>query len=268
MVIVRAYAKINLILNIVGKSGGMHLIDSIVTPFNIFDEVKLSKRMDNEIIVKYNNCDESLIENDTAYKMALLIRNNFNIGGIDIEITKNIPFKAGIGGSSADAGAVAKGIEELYSLTGIPTELLIKVGSDVPYMYQGGDKRLRGLGEVVTPITLPKMYKVLLVDDIGVNTKKSYENYDIYGGINQEINLFMQNIKEKNANFTNALQRGSEKLNERIKYAIILLEECGFASCMTGSGSGVFGIAYNEDEFESKLKKLIEKNTNFKIFIG
>lgn len=267
MLNIKAYAKINLVLNIEGTANGMHLIDSIVTPFNIYDEVVMEKREDNEITVNYTGCS-TVIQNDTALKMANIIQREFHTGGVSINISKNIPFKAGLGGSSADAGAVARGMEQLFTLTGIPTELLMEVGSDVPYMYCGGDKRIRGIGEIVTPVALPELYKVLITDDEGVDTKKSYESYDISGGENQDIDLFLEDINNKKAKFTNALQRGSELLNDKISYAYKLLTVCGFAASMTGSGSGVFGIAYGKEEFEIKLKKLIEKKTNLKFFVS
>lgn len=263
---IKAYAKINLVLNVVGIQNSLHLIDSIMTPFDIYDIVNMEKRTDGEIVVKYTNYDN--ITNDTAYKMAKLINQKYGLSGVDIEITKNIPMKAGLGGSSADAGAVARGMEKLFSLEKIPSELLLEVGSDVPYMYIGGDKRVQGVGEKVTSVDLPKLYKVLIVDGIGVDTKKSYDNYDLYGGDNQDIEMFLTNIKAKSATFTNALQKGSTKLNNNIQKAIDLLTECGFLACMTGSGSGVFGIEYDKAQFENKLMKLIKKQPNLQFFIS
>jgi 4-diphosphocytidyl-2-C-methyl-D-erythritol kinase len=263
---IKAYAKINLVLNVVGRQDNLHLIDSIMTPFDIYDTVKMEKRTDREIFVKYTNCEN--ITNDTASKMAKLISKKYGLLGVNIEINKNIPIKAGLGGSSADAGAVARGMEKLFSLEKIPNELLLEVGSDVPYMYLGGDKRVQGVGEKVSSVNLPKLYKVLIVDGIGVDTKKSYENYDLFGGDNQDIEKFLININKFCATFTNSLQKGSQKLNSNIQKASDLLTECGFSSCMTGSGSGVFGIEYDKAQFENKLKKLIKKQPNLQFFIS
>lgn len=262
----RAYAKINLVLNIEGTSDGLHLIDTVVTPFNIFDEVNMEKRRDGEIRVRYTNGPP--IENDTARKMAEIIRQEYKTGGVDIEITKKIPMKAGVGGSSADAGAVARGMQVLFSLDEIPAHLLLKVGSDVPYMYRGGDKRIRGKGEIVENVVLPNTYKVLIVAEGGVDTRKCFELYDILGGENADIGKFLIEINENRANFSNALQRAGEELNENISGAITLLKECGFQPCMTGSGSGVFGIEYDKTEFENKLKKLIKKQPKSQFFIS
>lgn len=263
---IRAYAKINLVLNIEGVQDNLHLIDSIVTQFDLYDIVNMEKREDGKIFVRYTNCDT--IINDTALKMANLINDRYNLSGVNIEITKNIPIKAGLGGSSADAGAVARGMQQLFSLEAIPASLLIKVGSDVPYMYLGGDKRIQGIGERVANVKLPRLYKVLLLDGVGVDTKKSYENYDLEGGENQDIEKFLENMNSKNAKCTNALQKASIKLNDNIGKAIDLLESCGFAPCMTGSGSGVFAIEYDKAVFKNKLKKLNIKQSKFMLYIS
>ncbi len=262
----KAYAKINLVLNVVGIQGKMHLIDSIVTPFNIYDTVHIEKRKDREIFVNYTNGQK--FENDTAYKMATLITKRYKLSGVNIEIEKRIPQKAGIGGSSADAGAVARGMQQLFGLQEIPFELLLEVGSDVPYMYLGGNKRIQGVGEKVSSVSLPKLYKVLVVDGIGVDTKQSYQNYDLYGGENQDIDKFLVDVHNGSATFTNALQKGSMKLNKNIKESIQALKECGFAACMTGSGSGVFGIEYDKASFDYKLTKLIKRRPDLQFFIG
>lgn len=267
-VIERAYAKINLVLNITGVSGNMHLIDSIVTPFEIYDEIKISKNCINKTVINYTNLIAG-IKNDSALTAAELIRKEYNLDGIDIEIKKNIPFKAGLGGSAADAGAIARGMERLFNLEKIPLSLLLKIGSDAPYMYMGGNKRVRGTGEIVTPVNLPEMYKVVLIEKNGVETKKAFKYYDKYGGENQNIDIFLENIKVNKAIFSNALQKASEKLNENIYRAVKLLKDCGFEHCcMTGSGSGVFGITYDKEEFNTKLNELIRKNTVFGILIG
>jgi 4-diphosphocytidyl-2-C-methyl-D-erythritol kinase len=263
---IKAYAKINLLLNVVGVRDGLHLIDSIMTPFDIYDIINMEKRSDKEIFVKYTKGES--ITNDTAFKMAKLIKEKYGLCGVNIEIDKNIPMKAGLGGSSADAGAVARGMEKLFSLEKIPAKLLLEVGSDVPYMYLGGDKRVQGVGEKVTSVDLPKLYKVLIIDCIGVDTKKSYENYDLFGGDNQDIEKFLVNINKHCATFTNALQKGSIILNNNIEQAINLLTECGFSACMTGSGSGVFGIEYDKAQFDNKLMKLIKKQPKLQFFIS
>lgn len=141
MVKVSSKAKINLLLNIVGISNKMHLIDGVFVPFNLCDNIYLSRRLDNEIVVNYTN-KEWKFDNDTAFIMAKEIQTLYGTKGVDILIEKNIPIKSGLGGSSADAAAVAIGMEELYSLKNIDIQTLLKVGSDVPYMYVGGTKRV------------------------------------------------------------------------------------------------------------------------------
>src|SRR5690554_1393578 len=172
----KVYAKINLCLTIKGKQNKMHLIDTIVTNINVFDEIIVKKRTDEKIFVTYDNLSEQ-IENDTAKKAALLLQKKYSLKGVDINIKKNIPFSAGLGGSSADAAGVAKCMQKLFSIK-LDKQVLLQMGSDTPYMFNGGDARITGLGENIESLTLPPLKYAVLICPGGVNTKKAYELYD------------------------------------------------------------------------------------------
>lgn len=260
MVEVRCNAKINLMLNIVGISNKMHLIDGVFIPFNLCDNILINSREDKEIFVSYT--DKALkFDNDTALKMAKAIQERYQTKGVNILINKNIPIKSGLGGSSADAAAVAKGMQALFSLPDIDLNLLLSVGSDVPYMYKGGTVRVSSLGEKLEDIILPHMYKVVLLPDRGVDTKACYGLYDEVGGEYCDIEKFIKE-PQKTISFTNALMKAACKLNEDIIVALELLKDAGFCYGMSGSGSACFGIEYDKEKFEKKLAKLIQLNDN------
>lgn len=260
MVKVRGWAKINLLLNIVGLSNKMHLIDGVFIPFNLCDNIIIDSRTDNEIFVSYT--DKNLkFDNDTAMKMAKAIKLRYGTKGVDILIDKKIPQKSGLGGSSADAAAVARGMQELFCLEEIDTKLLLSVGSDVPYMYQGGTRRVSGLGENTSAVSLPTMYKIVLLPKLGVDTAECYRLYDEVGGDNSDIDEFLRQPKLV-TKFTNALERAACLLNKDIEAALELLKKAGFCYGMSGSGSACFGIAYDKSEFEKKKAKLLALNDN------
>ncbi len=257
MVKIKSAAKLNLMLNIVGKINNMHLIDGVFVPFNLYDIIFAEKRSDKKITVSYSQKDLRF-ENDTAIKAAEMITKRYDLGGVDIFIEKNIPQKSGMGGSSTDAAGVARAIEQLYGLPKIDNDLLLEVGSDVPYMYKGGDCRVRGIGEKVQSINLPKIYKVVLLPSKGVDTGKCYHLYDQIGGENGEIEKFIDNPFENKVKLSNALERAACKLNKDIVSALEALDTVGFLYGMSGSGSACFGIEYDLAKFEKKLAKLIE----------
>ncbi|NCA93130.1 hypothetical protein EOM82_07840 [bacterium] len=260
MVRIKSVAKLNLMLNIVGKTNNMHLIDGVFVPFNLYDIIYAEKRSDHNISVSYT--DKNLkFDNDTAIKAAQAIVSYYDIGGVDIFIEKNIPQKSGMGGSSADAAGVARAIQELYGLPKIDNELLVKIGSDVPYMYKGGDCRVRGIGEKVESITLPKLYKVVLLPNEGVDTAQCYNLYDQIGGENGDIEKFIDKPFSKEVKPSNALKNAACKLNKDISSALDALSEAGFLCGMSGSGSACFGIEYDIAEFERKSAKLKKLST-------
>ena len=110
---IKACAKINLTLDIVGKrNDGYHLIDSVFQSVNLFDEVCVEKS--DGITVK---CSVGSIDNNDniVCKAAEKFFEYTKIsGGAAIEIKKHIPLASGLGGGSADAAAVITALNRLY----------------------------------------------------------------------------------------------------------------------------------------------------------
>lgn len=265
----KAYAKINIALNVLGKHENLHNIDSIITNVDIYDKIRMKKRNDNSINVLYTNLDIE-IKNDTAKKIAELIQREYNTGGVDITIEKHIPFGAGLGGSSADAAGVAKCLEELFDLGTIPQSLLLRIGSDVPYMYEGGNKRVTGKGEIIRDVEIPKAFYAIVVCPGGVNTAQAYNLYDKIGGENKDISKMLIDLNvNKRIGLHNALQKAAMILNPNIEKGLDYLQKAGFENrVMTGSGSGVLAMELVNKEFNEKvieLKRIIPEN--YKLYL-
>lgn len=258
----KSYAKINLSLDILDKEiCGLHNIDTIVTSINIYDIIKINKRADKAINVIYENLN-NIIENDTSKKMALLLQKEYDTSGVDIYIKKHIPFQAGLGGSSADAAGVAVGMQKLFDIQNIPSSLLLQVGSDVPYMYKGGTRRVRGKGEVVESLNSFNAFIAIIICPGGVNTAEAYALYDVIGGETCNISKIIDClINNRKVSLCNSLQRAAIELNKNIRTGLDYLEQAGFSQkVMSGSGSAVLGIMHNETQFNqsiSTLKKIL-----------
>lgn len=266
----KAYAKINLALSIIGKEKNFHIIDSIVKNVNIFDRIAITERNDKHIVIRYINLGES-IENDISYKTATRIRDFYKTNGMNIEIEKNIPFSAGLGGSSADAAGIARGMKRLFNLDDISKDLLLSLGSDVPYMYEGGEKRIRGKGEIIQNVSLPKLFIAILVCTEGVNTEKAYRLYDEIGGQNCDIDGIISNMNNSEPySLRNALEKAAEIINPKIKNGRQMLKAAGFSKVvMSGSGSSILGIEKEENDFLEKVEKLkMIVSDEYKIFIA
>ncbi len=162
----KAYAKINLFLQVLGKrSDGYHELDTIMQSVSLFDELELTLTDDNEIKVL---CSDSGLcgEENIVYRAAKLFFEFYGKSfGVKISLKKKIPVAAGLGGGSADAAAVLLLLNKTVGNKFKIEELLPlaeKLGADVPFCLVGGTLRCRGVGEQLSEVPSGEMYFVLL----------------------------------------------------------------------------------------------------------
>ena len=145
-----APAKINLFLHVTGKrEDGYHLLQSLITFADIGDEITITPS-DNLKFTSDGDFDVDAEDNlviQAAHKIADKLGHSLDC---HIHLTKNIPLGAGLGGGSADAAAVIKGLLEYWE-TFIPLEkiqdLLLELGADVPVCYHGQLSFVEEIGE-------------------------------------------------------------------------------------------------------------------------
>jgi len=251
--ILKARAKINLCLNVTGKEGDKHALDTIIFPVGLSDEVVMEKSP--SFLLTYDG-KVSPYDDDVVVRAVNLLKSYFD-GGIKVDIKKRIPEKAGIGGSSADAAAVVKGLETLYGFT-VDGEVLERIGSDVPAMYFGSPCRMVGTGKTVLPVDAPETIRFVLVTGAtGVSTKNCFDLYDKIGGERGDVEDVLKKLSSGEY-FTpvNALERSAKTLSPEIGEVLTAVKKSGFYGGMTGSGSGVFGYEYSETAFSENLAKL------------
>lgn len=259
----RAFAKANLSLNITGRSGGLHTLDSVMTTVDAFDTVTVTERADGRICVRFVNADIDPVDN-TAYKAAVLVCDRLK-KGVDISIEKGIPAAAGLGGSSADGAAVLRALDVFYRLPthGIDMrKLALDVGSDVPFMLTGGAARVTGRGEELFFFRnkLP-LFAVGLMSGT-VSTAECFKTFDALGSggaptdNDRLCDLLLDGDKSAAALFGNALGDAAERLEPRIKTDADKLRACGAATCLTGSGGMTLGWFTDISLFAECAKKL------------
>ncbi len=183
MLTVYAPAKINLVLEVLGKHNDYHQISSIVQSIDLCDV--LSFQPDEEICFE---CDELSLERDNlVMQAATLIKGSTKYSlGVRIELRKHIPWGMGLGGGSSDAAATLLALNELWKLGLSLSELArlaSKLGSDVPFFIYKGTALVEGIGEKVTPLpSLPSTYFILLVPQlprIPGKTRQMYNRLDV-----------------------------------------------------------------------------------------
>ena len=160
-----AYAKINLALEVIGRrDDGYHEVATILQTVDLADAVTLRKG--DGLTVE---CDDASLsgEGNIVWRAAVALANHATIApNVHIAIEKRIPVAAGLGGGSADAAAALRGLNRLWALD-LPGEELESVaaglGSDVPFLLNGGTALATGRGEQVRALPSADGLPVLLV---------------------------------------------------------------------------------------------------------
>ena len=198
MITERAYAKINLSLDVTGKfPNGYHTVRMIMQTVDIYDTLTFEKA-DSGITIDVGGSELPVDKDNLIYRAAdALLRNNSS--GVHITLEKHIPIAAGMAGGSSDAAATLRGINRLFEL-GLSfdelREIGVKIGADVPYCIEGGTVLAEGIGEKLTPLSpLPEYILAVAKPKKGVSTGNVYKSLDeIFDGISHPDVDAMLNI--------------------------------------------------------------------------
>ena len=252
-------AKLNLTLKVAEKiDNGYHKIDSVVQIINFFDEIQLSKSSKDKQII-FNFSDSSVKKNENLAFIAIeSFINFFQIKeGIKVDIKKNIPMGAGLGGGSSNAAAVLIGLHKLFKLNNFDqlVKLGAKIGSDVPLFLYGRSANLSGRGEIVEIIKNPfNLNYLLIIPQIHSSTKELYSEWDK----NQEaVSQYFQNKDTKLNIKDHIIELRNDFLPLLIKKFVIydeifsILKDFGLSNIsISGTGSSIFAIINNSYDCE------------------
>ena len=255
---VNAYAKVNFTLDILGREGGYHLLDSLVSTVSLFDSVTATARTDGKTTVSFTGVGaEGIPPRNNALRAAEAFSDAFSMAGADITIDRKIPVGAGLGSSSADAAGVLRALAALH---GISDTVRLKaiadsLGSDTGYLLTGGWARMTGRGEQIAPIAdMPALSLLLLIPSAGVSTPQCFAAFDrraeTFSPLTEKAIDCLRREGAKGAHaFGNALTGAAGELNPEV--AVLLseaakLSEYGFG--MTGSGSACYAVFASQEE--------------------
>lgn len=278
---VKAYAKVNLTLDITGVCDGYHAIDSVVATIGLYDLVVVKKRKKDRLVsvTMHGMGSESIpFGQNHAVKAAERFISRFGCCGADITVYKNIPMGAGLGGSSADVAGVLNAMQKLFRVGDGREikEIADGLGSDCGYLLTGGYARLGGRGEEVKPLDGGLRLDLLLfIPPDPVSTAECYRRYDGLGvdpspTSERAEEALLAGDKERLAkSLSNALFAPAVSLNpqvERAREELASFDPLGVN--MTGSGSAVYAVFENEafcDYAASRYRgecKVIKTKTN------
>ena len=153
---IKSYAKVNVGLQILNeRPDGYHNINTVFQELDFYDTIELKK--------KDNGCEfhsnVKWLRNDSTNLCVLAFEKfseEYDIGGISINLVKQIPSGGGLGGGSSNAAAILKGLCHLYSIDPIYEKLskiALHLGADVPFFLKGGLQIASGIGERLVEVS-------------------------------------------------------------------------------------------------------------------
>lgn len=242
----RACAKVNLTLGVTGRrSDGYHTLDSLMVTTDLCDDVTVTRC--REVIV---TCTGMFLPYRNTLRAAAERYRALTGRGARIHVYKRIPAEAGLGGGSADAAAVLRGMQRLYGEAEERDlyDIALRVGADVPFCLQGGLCRAQGVGEVLTPFRLgAPLHLVLAKPAAGVSTRALFERLNLPQPLPDTARAMAAlsggDVRALGPLLCNALQAEAEALVPEIgtlRQRLLALGALG--ASMTGSGSAVFGL--------------------------
>ncbi len=254
--LINSYAKINLYLDVLKKRpDGYHEVDTIFVTVDLHDSLKfaLTKKPGIKIL---SNIPELASEKNLIYRIAERILSDFGIKtGIEINLHKEIPLSAGLGGGSSNAAMTFLAMRDLLELE-MSSDYLehtaAMYGSDINFFFHGGCARGSSRGEQITLLPDLKETQLLLVNPgIAVSSREAYELSDM-----------ITTAELKKGMWYNKLEAGVIK-----KYPVIgkLIEKLkdleAQEAMMSGSGSTCIGLFPDIDRLDKAMNYFIEKST-------
>ncbi|MEA3316873.1 MAG: 4-(cytidine 5'-diphospho)-2-C-methyl-D-erythritol kinase [Bacteroidota bacterium] len=255
-------AKINIGLNITEKrSDGFHNIETIFFPIQFTDilEIKSSKEMqykNSGLIVDNGDADKNIV-----LKAYYLLKSDFNLPAINVQLHKVIPFGAGLGGGSSDGVFALKIINKIFDLSLSDNDFYKyskKLGSDCSFFLSNKPCFASGKGDNLIPIDIDLSdYKIVVVNlGVMINTAIAYSkispiipNKSLKDLIKLPIPSWRDNIVN---DFENIIFNEYPEI-KKIKDE--LYSQGALFALMSGSGSSVFGIFDKDKELNIGFNK-------------
>jgi 4-diphosphocytidyl-2-C-methyl-D-erythritol kinase len=265
MLRVKPFAKINLGLEILRKrADGYHDINTCFIPIMMYDEIEIS--LAPQLTAETQGRAYISQEKNLTFRAAELLRKKFGItSGAKIQLRKNIPTGAGLGGGSSDAAFTLIALNKLWNSKASQIELLdlaAQIGSDVPFFLMNSAAIGTGRGEILTPIPIILPYWIVVIyPKIHVSTASAYSlvipnnnptNYNSLFAHGQSLTAKL--ITEHIRNDFEASVFAHYPLLGSIKQT--LRNNGAFFAMMSGSGSSIIGLFTDEMIAIEAAKKL------------
>ncbi len=259
--LVRAPAKINLSLLIVGKRpDGFHELETVMAKIDLCDELLIQHgtQAGIELLCRGNHWAPEGPENLVYRAAEEIFRACGQTRNVRLTLTKNVPAGSGLGGASSDAAATLAGLNEYFDLHLAPAQLAgiaAQLGSDIAFFLGGPLALCTGRGEKIAELHPRFAFAaLLLLPNVNVSTKKVYTNYahdpQLYQQLSRQVN---SHLRENRIDLlvklcANMLKGSCFHLFEELGELKNAVESLGVGPvCLSGSGSAMFLVAGDTD---------------------
>jgi 4-diphosphocytidyl-2-C-methyl-D-erythritol kinase len=269
--------KVNLLLNILGRrADGFHELETVLHPIRVFDRLSFARAGQGIQL----SCTAPGLPTDArnlVYRAAAAFLETAKVKeGVRVELEKNIPLAAGLGGGSGNAATTLLGLNELFGGPLIPEQLQViaaSLGSDVPFFLQDQPALATGRGERIEPVgSFPALRGaafVLIHPGFGIATAWAYQQLARFPnalngrpGRAQKLVSLLQSADRATAGaeFYNSLEAPAlEKYPLLALFQEFLRANGAVATLMSGSGSTTFAVVPGQAAGERLIEKFKAK---------
>lgn len=259
-------AKINLFLKVLKKrNDGYHEILSMVDLVSLYDIILIEPKERGEIVLEAKEGEMPKKEDNLIYRAVILLREQFGIkDGVAIYVKKRIPIGSGLGGGSSNAATVLLALSEIFNLGLKKNELYelgLRLGADVPLFIYRNPCIVKGIGEIIEPVNIPRIWYVIVYPGIPVSTAEVYSSVQIRSR-RKELDIGVKrsfsSLEDLIPLMENDLEEPAKRFVPQIKEVRDMLRRYGAKiALMTGSGSSVFGCFERKMDAILASKKLV-----------
>lgn len=271
-----APAKLNFGLRIVGRrTDGFHLLDSVVGAVGIYDVLRISLGSPRESEPRIDlqclppgaapaDCRNLVWKAATLYRAKTSLRAD-----LSITLEKHIPVGGGFGGGSSDAAATLSTLSMMAPARQADAarmrEWALELGADVPFFLYGTPARMRGIGEILDPLSSGDLRRVsraivLAFPGVGLSTAQVYGRFDDSLTTKHGVSMVRASTdrdRSLQALLHNDLELAATQVLPELKELKRDLRALGArVAVMTGSGSGMFGIWDQADDACAAAERL------------
>lgn len=268
-VTVRAYAKINWVLELLGKrEDGYHEIRTVTQTISLCDELTISVASEGIAILLTGQWTVPDGPDNICWRATEAFREAHGAPpGVRIRLDKRVPVGAGLGGGSSDCVAVLMALGRLTGIKAPETvrRIAASLGSDTMLFLDGGMALCAGRGEIVSSLPCPRVYDLVIARPAcRVATRDAYammsdEDFGDGARVDALVSALTAGLEPRGLadHLHNAFrERMSERFPQIEELANEMLQAGALGAEMTGSGSAVFGVAPDASAAQDIARRL------------